>query len=159
MGDLVHRYLTAAASAAAALAFATPANAAGDTATHQLLDATGSSFTCSGTLLTGTGGVLAYDYHVTTASNGSVRDNGHGTPHDVSLTDADGHTYRLAGAFSFTDTYDPTTGATIAGHISDQLTVLTADGQLVGRVAVVEHLRRDGSLRDARFGSCTDNND
>lgn len=33
------------------------------------------------------------------------------------------------------------------------------DLQPVGRVGVVEHLYREGTLRDTHFGNCADNND
>lgn len=149
---------TAATAFATVLALSAPASAAGNGMTHQVVDATGGSFTCAGTAITVIGGSLAYDYHLTTSGDGVVRDNGHGTPRDVVLTDPAGNIYHLIGAFSFTDTYDPTTGQTVAGAVSDQLAVVRADGTIAGRVGLVEHLGRDGTLRTTAFGSCADNN-
>lgn len=149
---------TTAATAAALVALAAPASAAGNGMTRQIVDATGGSFTCAGNAITAVSGDLVYDYHLTTSGAGVVRDNGHGVPRDVVLTDAAGNAYRLIGAFSFTDTYDPATDQTVAGTVSDQLTVTRADGTVAGRVAVVEHLRRDGTLRTSTFGTCIDNN-
>jgi hypothetical protein len=128
----------------------------------QTLPIAGASFTCAGTTLTapgGTDGTITFAYHLTTAADGSVRDNGRGTPHDAVLEDPSHNRYSLVGSFSFTDTYDPATGATIAGTVSDQFTVVDATGGLLGRVGVLEHLDRDGALRDVQFGDCTDNND
>lgn len=153
------RPLTAAAITSAALvSLAAPASAAGNGMTRQIVNATSGSFTCAGTTITAVGGDLVYDYDLTTAGNGVVRDNGHGVPRDVTLTDAAGDVFRLIGAFSFTDTYDPSTGETVAGTVSDQLSVARPDGTVVGRVGLVEHLRRDGTLQMATFGTCTDNN-
>lgn len=149
---------TAGAAAAALVALAAPASAAGNGMTRQIVDATGASFTCAGTAITAVSGNLVYDYHTTTSGDGVLRDNGHGVPRDVVLTDTAGIVYHLSGAFSFTDTYDPATGQTVAGTVSDQLTVTRADGIVAGRVALVEHLRRDGTLRTFAFGTCTDNN-
>lgn len=149
---------TAAAASTAVIMLAAPASAAGNGMNRQVIDATGGSFTCAGTTITALSGDLVYDYHLTTSGDGAVRDNGHGVPRDVVLADAAGNGYRLTGAFSFTDTYDPATGQTVAGTVSDQLTVAQADGTVVGRVALVEHLHRDGTLQTATFGTCTDNN-
>lgn len=148
----------AAAATAALTAIAGPA-AAADGVQHQLTPIAGASFTCPGAALTATSGQITFDYHVTTADDGNVHDNGRGTPHDAVLEDTAGALYRLVGAFSFTDTYDATTGATIAGTVSDQFVVLNAAGAVVGRVGLLEHLRRDGTLLDIQFGTCTDNND
>lgn len=152
------RPTTAAAITAAALvALATPASADSGM-TRQVVDATGGSFTCAGTEITAVSGELVYGYHVTTSGNGAVRDNGQGVPRNVTLTDAAGDLFQLIGAFSFTDTYDPTTGQTLAGTVSDQLTIVRSDGTPFGRVGLVEHLRRDGTLLTPTFGTCVDNN-
>jgi hypothetical protein len=161
--NLLSRTLTTAAAVIPTLAALAGTAAAGadDTWQRQTLPIAGASFTCAGTTLTapdGTDGTITFAYHLTTAADGSVRDNGRGTPNDATLDDPDGNVYRLVGAFSFTDTYDPATGDAIAGTVSDQFTVVDATGGLVGRVGTLEHLDRDGTLRDLQLGDCTDNN-
>jgi hypothetical protein len=145
--NLLARALATAAAATATLAgLGGTATAADNAGEAQTVPIAGASFTCAGTTLTA-------------AADGSVRDNGRGTPHQVTLDDPAGNLYRLVGAFSYTDTYDPATGAIIAGTDSDQFTIVNAAGGLIGRVGVLEHLERNGTLRDVQFGACTDNND
>jgi hypothetical protein len=158
--NLLARALATAAAATATLAgLGGTATAADNAGEAQTVPIAGASFTCAGTTLTAVEGTITFAYHLTTAADGSVRDNGRGTPHQVTLDDPAGNLYRLVGAFSYTDTYDPATGAIIAGTDSDQFTIVNAAGGLIGRVGVLEHLERNGTLRDVQFGACTDNND
>jgi len=159
MNPLSRALTTAAVVIPAFTGLAGTATAADNTDQAQTVPIAGASFTCAGTTLTAIDGTITFAYHLTTAADGSVRDNGRGTPHHATLTDPSGQLYRLVGAFSFTDTYDPATGDIIAGTGSDEFTVVNAAGALVGRVGVLEHINRDGSLRDVQFGTCTDNND
>lgn len=158
--NLLPRALATAAAGIPMLAgLAGTAGAADNTASAQTVPIAGASFTCASTALTAVDGTITFAYHLTTAADGSVRDNGRGTPHHATLADPSGNLYHLVGAFSFTDTYDPATGAIIAGIDSDQFAVVNAAGGFVGRVGVLQHLDRDGTLRDVHFGTCTDNND
>jgi hypothetical protein len=163
MNPLSRTLITAAATIPVLAALAGTATAGADTTwQRQALPIAGASFTCAGTTLTapdGTDGTIDFAYHMVTAANGSVRDNGRGTPHHATLEDPSGNLYRLVGGFSFTDTYDPSTGATIAGTSVDNFTIISARGGFVGRVGVVEHMDRDGTLRDVQIGDCSDNND
>lgn len=157
--NVLSRRLAAAAAAIPVLAGLTGTAAAADNAAHaETVPIAGASFTCAGTTLTAVEGTITFAYHLTTAADGSVRDNGRGTPHQATLADPSGNLYRLVGAFSYTDTYDPATGAVISGTVSDQFTVVDAAGALLGRVGIIEHLDRDGTIRDVQFGTCTDNN-
>jgi len=162
MNALSRTLTTLAAVVPALAALAGSATASADNSWQQeTLPIAGASFTCGGTTLTapdGTDGTITFDYHMTTAADGSVRDNGRGTPHHATPQDPNGDLYRLVGAFSFTDTYDPATGDVIAGTSSDQFTIVDAEGALFGRVGALMHLDRDGTLRFVQFGSCTDDN-
>ena len=151
------RVLAAAATAVPALAVL-GGTAAADTSWQQTVPIVGASFACDGVSLTATAGTITFAYHFTTASDGSSRDNGRGTAHHAMLEDESDNPFRLVGGFTYTDTYDPTTGATIAGTGVDNFTIVNAEGGLIGRVGVVVHLDRDGSVRDVQFGDCTDNN-
>ena len=158
--NLLPRGLAAAAVATPLLAGLPSIATAADNANHaQTVPIAGASFTCGDTTLTAVDGTITFAYHLTTAADGTLRDNGRGTPHHAVLSDPSGNLYRLVGGFAYTDTYDPATEATIAGTVSDQFTILDAAGGLVGRVGVLEHLDRDGNIRDMQFGTCTDNND
>jgi hypothetical protein len=131
--------------------------AAGTTVTqHGSFPATGATITCGPTVLTPTAGVIDVVFHENEDGAGRYHYAGTDTAHGVTLLDADGRSYRLEGASSFSGTStDPEGLDDVVTTDVEKFTIARDHGGLLGMVDVVNHLSRNGRVTAFEFGSCS----
>jgi hypothetical protein len=131
--------------------------AAGTTVTqHGSFPATGATITCGPTVLTPTAGVIDVVFHENEDGAGRYHYAGTDTAHGVTLLDADGRSYRLEGASSFSGTSRDAEGLdNVVTTDGQEFTITSAGGGRFGKVDIVNHLSPNGRVRTVDFGTCT----
>ena len=131
--------------------------AAGTSVTqHYSFPAAGATITCGATVLTPVQGVIAVVFHENADGAERYHYSGTDTAHEVVLVDGAGATYRLVGASSFSGTsLDPEGTENLVTTDVQEFTITRVGGGLLGRVAVVNHVDRDGGVRAVDLGTCT----
>jgi hypothetical protein len=148
--------LAALAAVAVALVVAVSANAAGNAGTTQVttFDPTGAVFTCPSANYTVLGGVVRSVMHDSFAANGSEHVTGTIAPIGVTLTDGTtSAVYRLSGASWFGGNFNVVNGKY---EFSDTefFNIIAPGGDVVAKVAGVEHMGSGGSNFSFTFGQC-----
>jgi hypothetical protein len=144
------------AAGAVALVVAVSANAAGNAGTTQVttFDPTGAVFTCPSANYTVLGGVVRSVMHDSFAANGSEHVTGTIAPIGVTLTDGTtSAVYRLSGASWFGGNFNVVNGKY---EFSDTefFNIIAPGGDVVAKVAGVEHMGSGGSNFSFTFGQC-----
>jgi hypothetical protein len=117
------------------------------------IDPTGASFACGATTYTVTRGTLQVVQGETSSANGDGHLSLKRIPHDVTLSDGSTDAvYRLVGAGSANGQIS-TTGQFAFTDVT-HFHILAANGAVVGTVATVLRLNRDGSGFSFDFGDC-----
>jgi hypothetical protein len=117
------------------------------------IDPTGAQFTCGTATYTVTGGTLQVIQGETSSANGGDHLSLKRIPHSVTLTDGSTSTvYRLVGAGSANGQVS-TTGQFAFTDVT-HFHIIAPDGAVVGTVATVLRLNRDGSGFSFDFGDC-----
>lgn len=123
---------------------------------HGSFPATGATITCGATVLTPREGAIDTVFHENADGRGRYHYTGTDTARDVVLVDADGGTYRLTGASSFSGTsLDPEGMDNVVTTDVSKFTVTRDGGGRVGMIDLVNHLSPNGGVIAFDFGSCS----
>jgi hypothetical protein len=107
-------------------------------------------------VLTSVTGVIDTVMHENADGRGLYHYSGTDTARGVTLVDADGATYRLEGASSFSGTSRDGEGLdNVVTTDVQEFTISGVGGGRLGKVDVVNHLSPNGQLRTVVFGTCT----
>lgn len=159
MRHRVSLVLSSVAVLAMALVVVLPASAGGSPGSAQIttFDATGAQFACTDATYTAVGGVVQQVIRDGFDATGAEHVTGTITPKGVTLTDGTS-LFRLVGASWFGGSFNEATGHFVFTDTGD-LTIIAADGTVVGRVSTVEHAGSNGSSFSFDFGNCEAPND
>jgi hypothetical protein len=148
--------LSATGAVLVAAAFAGSASAATSVTWHDSFPAAGATFTCGSSVLTSVTGVIDTVMHENADGRGLYHYSGTDTAHGVTVVDADGATYRLEGASSFSGTSRDAEGLdNVVTTDGQEFTITSAGGGRFGKVDIVNHLSPNGRVRTVDFGTCT----
>jgi hypothetical protein len=138
-----------------------PAQAAASTfSDRESFPAAGSVFSCQGGDLTAQTGTVDSVVHGTQDDQGIFHITGTTTTHGVTLTDADGNVYTLAGASWFGGkSTDAEGNNAIVFTDTEHFVIRNASGGVYAKVQIVAHVSQDGSFFSFDKGACEEPND
>ena len=123
---------------------------------HGSFPASGATITCGATDLTPVQGVIDTVFHENADSRGRYHYSGTDTARGVVLVGADGGTYRLTGASSFSGTsLDPEGLDNVVTTDVSKFTITRDGGGRLGMINLVNHLSPNGGVIAFDFGSCS----